>query len=522
MSLRVSWRSTGDTASEDVAMDDAQTPWSTTLGVWTAGRQLSNWLFPKPSHIVSFPSLTSATQQNTTPHNFHHAAPSSWSHYGSNEVVIDNPSYQMQSKHHVNTIPVELLGEIFVHYSRITDDLPSSRTRPFGCIAVTKNAINSPITLGRVCSYWRALSLSMPTLWSSISVHRPTPRDVPIFSEWLARSGSCPLDLTVVQISPEEGLQDVAIQQILHLAISQRQRWRHLSLYLYSNVESIFSSLEGNAFDRLEGLELDVIDWTHGSASQLCRAFYSSPNLKQIRFENSWSHQALLSEAPWERLQIVDIGIMDSTQLFPLLSRAVNLQRLSISCLAGPTKGQIPEKLRLPNLSSFGIRLVDDVANIFENLLLPSLSELQLRGGFGRSANPKLAWTMLQGCLLASGSKIRTLYCAQMAKAEDTLIEMLSSPIMSDIVSLTLQSRITNATLLALSCQNSALILPRMQTLMLWAAHPSGNAFSSMVLSRRRYSSNLSFVHAVLFGKDAKSEQGFCIPGLISNVTHQY
>ncbi|KII92014.1 hypothetical protein PLICRDRAFT_104006, partial [Plicaturopsis crispa FD-325 SS-3] len=59
-------------------------------------------------------------------------------------------------------LPPELLSEIFVHC------LPED---------TTPNVRRAPLLLGRVCRRWRAISLSTPQLWSSISItlHKDTP-----------------------------------------------------------------------------------------------------------------------------------------------------------------------------------------------------------------------------------------------------------------------------------------------------------------------------------------------------------
>ncbi|KAJ7354479.1 hypothetical protein DFH08DRAFT_985094 [Mycena albidolilacea] len=96
-------------------------------------------------------------------------------------------------------LPLDIIQEIFV-----------------ACIPKRRNCVMSaseaPVLLGRICSSWRALSLTTPRLWASLHIVEP-PRErygspytvvdekvaqrLDTMKMWLGRSGQCPLSISL-------------------------------------------------------------------------------------------------------------------------------------------------------------------------------------------------------------------------------------------------------------------------------------------------------------------------------------
>ncbi|KAJ7796600.1 hypothetical protein B0H14DRAFT_3887487 [Mycena olivaceomarginata] len=96
-------------------------------------------------------------------------------------------------------LPLDIIQEIFV-----------------ACIPKHRNCVMSaseaPVLLGRICSSWRALSLTTPRLWASLHIVEP-PRErygspntvvdekvaqrLDTMKMWLGRSGQCPLSISL-------------------------------------------------------------------------------------------------------------------------------------------------------------------------------------------------------------------------------------------------------------------------------------------------------------------------------------
>ncbi|KAF8133046.1 hypothetical protein K438DRAFT_1739344 [Mycena galopus ATCC 62051] len=133
-------------------------------------------------------------------------------------------------------LPLDIVQEIFIAC------LPTHRN----CVM---SAAEAPVLLGRICSSWRTISLSTPSLWARLHVVEPlfgpsdpTPasldqkveRRLEITKTWLGRSGQCPLSISLQsapEITPEAGTPTVASPnsvQFLQALISFAARWQHI------------------------------------------------------------------------------------------------------------------------------------------------------------------------------------------------------------------------------------------------------------------------------------------------------
>ncbi|KAJ6538828.1 hypothetical protein DFH09DRAFT_1176345, partial [Mycena vulgaris] len=127
----------------------------------------------------------------------------------------------------VRRIPLDLLQEIFMAC------LPAHRN----CVM---SARESPVLLGRICSSWRAISLSTPRLWARLHIVEPA-RPFPVtlaFEEkltqrlettktWLGRSGQCPLSISLAGGVPDEGGRN-----FLRALLPFAHRWQHIQVNL--------------------------------------------------------------------------------------------------------------------------------------------------------------------------------------------------------------------------------------------------------------------------------------------------
>lgn len=104
----------------------------------------------------------------------------------------------------MRNLPPEVLQLIFIM------TLPSNRN-------AVMHSSEAPVLLGRVCSGWRRIALATPELWCSVHVVCPpmdyaesafaptrVQRQASIMVSWLARSGACPLSISI-WVSREAG-----------------------------------------------------------------------------------------------------------------------------------------------------------------------------------------------------------------------------------------------------------------------------------------------------------------------------
>ncbi|KAJ7665889.1 hypothetical protein DFH06DRAFT_1385592 [Mycena polygramma] len=149
-------------------------------------------------------------------------------------------------------LPLDILQEIFIAC------LPTHRN----CVMSSSEA---PVLLGRICSAWRAISLSTPRLWASLHVAEPTFQsgltDEALFQHkvaqriemtkiWLGRSGSCPLSISLHSAPQYVRLPDIASnsEQFIEALVLFASRWQQLNFTIpLSTVVETMSRLQVDA-----------------------------------------------------------------------------------------------------------------------------------------------------------------------------------------------------------------------------------------------------------------------------------
>ncbi|KAG1856681.1 hypothetical protein DFJ58DRAFT_879249, partial [Suillus subalutaceus] len=131
---------------------------------------------------------------------------------------------------YIHRLPVELLQQIFLFIVNSAPDYPSIFSRRF--FTISANVASSPLVLTRVCHRWRVVAHSTEGVWSRIQV--VLPGEVRSFGPflphllqcWLARSGSLPLTLHIVNRSPiPDWIITAANSRILDILLSESRRW---------------------------------------------------------------------------------------------------------------------------------------------------------------------------------------------------------------------------------------------------------------------------------------------------------
>ncbi|KAF7305703.1 hypothetical protein HMN09_00723500 [Mycena chlorophos] len=118
------------------------------------------------------------------------------------------------------------------------------------CIPTERNCVLSsseaPILLGRVCSSWRAISLATPQLWARLYLPEPIFQGVLRVSDkrrfeqriaaarqWLARSGQCPLAITLVGCNQRTlAAREFTSTRFIELVMEFAARWQDIRLII--------------------------------------------------------------------------------------------------------------------------------------------------------------------------------------------------------------------------------------------------------------------------------------------------
>ncbi|PBK64498.1 hypothetical protein ARMSODRAFT_962005 [Armillaria solidipes] len=297
----------------------------------------------------------------------------------------------------IRRLPTELLQEIFL---RCIDDKPFRDICPEGGYAS-----EAPVIFGRVCSRWRTVSFSTPSLWSSLkitvsrvagAVDWAAPGSRKIIRAWLKRSGRLPLDacLSASQTSSAAELRDV----IYCLGLPHCYRWRRIILTLPVGFidHTVFDNL---CFPLLEKFVLYICPSpVHGPTALSNLAFLERAHLlREFKITTTTAALTGLPRAPWHHLVDIhiDVGenwtfpeselrkaLVQCVKLESLLLRTANHRRI----LRGP-QSTSSQRVTLPSLRKFHVSGREPslttwltLSHIFDNLDLPRLENLDIRG----------------------------------------------------------------------------------------------------------------------------------------------
>ncbi|KAJ7901022.1 hypothetical protein B0H14DRAFT_2670472 [Mycena olivaceomarginata] len=123
----------------------------------------------------------------------------------------------------VLTLPPEIVTESFFNF------LPAYPEFPL------YSGFLSPLLLCQICRHWRAVALTIPALWKAISIvvcecDAYETQKLELLKTWIARSGSCPLSLSITGLTYTTTAPIFA--QLIETAIAHCNRWEHLDMLI--------------------------------------------------------------------------------------------------------------------------------------------------------------------------------------------------------------------------------------------------------------------------------------------------
>ena len=123
----------------------------------------------------------------------------------------------------VRQLPLDVMSTIFEF---CLPDFTDHQLSPY-----TKEDLSIPLSLGAICSYWRDIAWSIPSLWSSLVVRVPKKHDSHIVTgitqEWLARSGQLPLSIRILST-----FYNKTVFALADIVNQYSTRWSELDLYI--------------------------------------------------------------------------------------------------------------------------------------------------------------------------------------------------------------------------------------------------------------------------------------------------
>ncbi|KAF9067145.1 hypothetical protein BDP27DRAFT_1329352 [Rhodocollybia butyracea] len=259
-------------------------------------------------------------------------------------------------------LPVEVLGEIFVHC------LPTDR---FSYIS----AAQAPLLLTSICQRWREVALSFPSLWNTLHIFLDdeiSPEEISQTEEtiqiWLGRSKSLPLFISLVIDSKAPAVPDSLFEALM----SHSKRFTTLRLVLDMPYFSLLNDLAPE-FPALTVLSLHPPERTNDTLTNAgipCWCWFPrmpslakfSLNLRDIDSDRIHSMHSDYKWANITELELIsggdiDEGLLSPTTLLNLLGEMPRLQ----SCLVRVEFSYIsvvPKRcISLPHLHTMSIIL---------------------------------------------------------------------------------------------------------------------------------------------------------------------
>ncbi|KAJ6471069.1 hypothetical protein C8R47DRAFT_1222296 [Mycena vitilis] len=296
----------------------------------------------------------------------------------------------------IHILPAELLCNIFTlgipeqtdatpAVSRISKELSFRRFErgPW-------RSLTGPWAPGQVCSYWRTLSVSLPILWTSITVdHNMTEGELHLFDAQLTRTRTAPLDL-FIRFNGTSRTGSPFFRALTAL-VSQSSRWRTLHLRFGSDLP-LPTAFDEMCLQTLPLLEQITFGGDGLSQHRSYDFFRHAPALRGAVLGNEGVPSGVKTiSLPWRQLTTYKATYVDAATHIRHLAAAPNL----VECDIGfRSTGPVDDFLRhvtlvLPHLR----RLALSHPPFLARLTTPALRTLYLFG----SVDPVLPFLQRSG-----------------------------------------------------------------------------------------------------------------------------
>ncbi|KAK0437945.1 uncharacterized protein EV420DRAFT_155713 [Desarmillaria tabescens] len=277
---------------------------------------------------------------------------------------------QVQHKSPICNIPLEILSEIFVQCCTFS-------------VAMNHTHLIEPtaLYLSQICSVWRNIVISMPKLWSMITIHganvhkRPLPAKR-LLCTYLAHAGQAPLNIRLVCASSIPGPEDDLFLDFLRTLLHQCEH-RRVSLITDLKRSRITFIAAFNLLFTPHSSNIQSITLVPGLG--LFILFYPDLSHLTVTRPTYWDmiSLALASSArSISRLDFVDCSVADICSIgsvFPKLNHIV---------IQNPLRSASPDNAHIPLLVSLTITLpkprLQPLNKIFETFSLPNLTSLTI------------------------------------------------------------------------------------------------------------------------------------------------
>ncbi|KAJ6480300.1 hypothetical protein C8R45DRAFT_1005125 [Mycena sanguinolenta] len=272
----------------------------------------------------------------------------------------------------VRRLPDDIVRSVF------TATLPSTTN-------ATISSDEAPVLLCRVCKSWRVVALSTPQLWASFHIVVPPPskfdRLVALVTTWLKRSGSVPLNISMVYSMASDWDWDVS--PLLETLITVSHRWKNVHLTLPHSAAHVLGGLTSDDVPQLRSIGLcppppvqDDELWPLD--------FLATKSLRKVTFTGT--HSFANSAISWGTLTHLDMcPFVPFGHALAILSQCTVLQtcKIGLEDAQEENSAMIPPVV-LPQLSRLAVLCVayGIGPHFFNHVSLPELRSFYLENGY--------------------------------------------------------------------------------------------------------------------------------------------
>ena len=264
----------------------------------------------------------------------------------------------------------------------------------------TEEDLFIPLSLGAICSYWREIAWSTPSLWSSLLVV-PSKFDLAsymptgIAQEWLARSGQLPLSIRILAYP----VYRPAVSALAEIINQYSSRWCDLDFHMPQRHYRYFHATA----PILKSIRFHSLDY---NATKLDFQL-TSPRLERV----SVSFPIGETNIQWDNLIHLTLNSISIADSFLILRKTPRLVFCKISSFCAgyqePIIGRAPLVLR--SLRSLQLTIFDhesSAENFLNNLIAPHLEVFSLPKYFYPSMEVVTSFFRRSACSLRSFSII--------------------------------------------------------------------------------------------------------------------
>ena len=252
--------------------------------------------------------------------------------------------------------------------------------------------LSFPLSLGAICSYWRDIAWSTPSLWSSLVVRVGSKSDphkiAGVAQEWLARSGQLPLSIRILAFYNKTPSTLRALADIIN---QYSTRWSDLDLSIPPDCYQHFHAIDNHA-PTLKSIRFHSFD----DGAMNLNVQLTCPRLERATLEklsmNGFNIQ-------WDNLTHLTLHSMSTIDSFFILRNTPRLVFCKVSYTSIRYRRQIIGEPVLTSLRTLHL-LISFAEDFLNNIIAPHLEELILPNYYNPSLEVISSFLRRSACSL--------------------------------------------------------------------------------------------------------------------------